>query len=287
MKEPIKIGLALSGGAARSVTHIGVLKALEERGIEVSCIAGTSGGAIIAAFYASGIPTGRMFEIASQTRLTDLGGFGFRRLGFFSSKKLQRLIVDHVGDIRFDQLRVPCAIVVTDLLTGRREVVDSGSVAVAAQASCCIPQIYAPVEMNGGLYVDGGLVDYMPISALTPFAPTLRIGVNLGFHRREDYRPRHLLSLIMHVMGLVAQQNAVFSSREADVVIRPDLRNFSSFEIKEAEAMVDVGYRETLARIDDIERLWNETRSVRTRVRRWLDRLRRGDRSAAVGAGGG
>ncbi len=286
MKDAIRIGLALSGGAARSVTHIGVLKALEEAGIEITCISGTSGGAIIAAFHAAGMPADEMLQVAARTRLIDLGGFGFRRLGFFSSDKLYRLVADHMGDLRFDQLRIPCAIVVTDLLTGQGRVIETGSVALAAQASCCIPQIYAPVEMDGSLYVDGGLVDYMPTRALLRHDPPVIVGVNLGYHRHRDYRPRHLLSLIMHVMGLVAQQNAVAAARYAHLVIKPDLRNFSSFEIKEAEAMVEVGYGATLHEIPEIQRLCEEQQSLRSRVRRWLDRMRKPEPASPAFSGG-
>jgi NTE family protein len=155
MSRPIRIGLALSGGTMKSVAHVGVLKALEEAGIEIERITATSGGTIVASHYAAGIPVRTLEERAVSMRLSDLGRVGFRRLGFLSSERIYALVANAIGEMRFEQLNVPLGIVVTNLLTGAPEVIESGIVAKAAQASCCIPQIYAPVEMNGSLYVDG------------------------------------------------------------------------------------------------------------------------------------
>jgi NTE family protein len=268
--------LALSGGTMKSVAHVGVLKALEEAGIEIERITATSGGTIVGSHYAAGIPIRALEERAVSMRLSDLGRVGFRRLGFLSSERLYALVANAIGDMRFEQLTVPLGIVVTNLLTGTVEVIQSGVVAKAAQASCCIPQIYAPVEMNGSLYVDGGLVEYMPTRALKRFDPPLVVGVNLGYHR-ETSRPSHMLALIMHTMGLVAQQNAAISERVADVVIKPDLRRFGSFETRESRTMVRIGYEETLRRLPDIEREWNRVHTLRGRVNGWWTRLRGDD----------
>ncbi len=272
--RPIHIGLALSGGTAKSVAHIGVLKALDEAGIVIDRVAATSGGSIVAAYYCAGIPIEEIAAKASSMKLTDLGRIGFRRLGFLSSDKLYRMVVDAIGDVTFEQLRIPLSIIVTNLQDGREEALDSGPVAKAAQASSCIPQIYAPVEMNGSLYVDGGLVEYMPTRALEAYEPPLVVGVNLGFHRKRANPPRHMLALIMHTMGLVAQQNAAVSERAADVCIKPDLSEFNSFEIREAEAMIEVGYREAMRCLPDIERAWERHYSLRGRVGSWWRRVR-------------
>lgn len=279
--EPIRIGLALSGGTAKSVAHIGVIKAFEEAGIEILRLAGTSGGAIISSYYASGMSTDRIAELAQQTKLTDLGGIGFRRLGFFSSNKLYRMLCDQLGTTTFADLRIPLGIVVTNLQNGAREVIESGPVARAAQASACIPQIYAPVEMNGMLYVDGGLVEYMPTGALVSHQMPLIVGVNLGYHRDTE-RPRHILGLIMQMMGIVAQRNAVMSERLAHVVIKPDLRRFNPFEIREAEAMIQVGYDEAKRRIPDIERAWSEAHSTKSRIAGWWRRTVRGEEESTL-----
>jgi NTE family protein len=271
MRKPIEIGLALSGGTAKSVAHVGVLKALGDAGIRTTCVAGTSGGAIVAALFAAGRSVEEMAEVARRTRLLDLGRIGFRRLGLFNSDKLYRLVADQIGEIGFSQLKIPCGIVVTNLITGGAEVIREGIVALAAQASCSIPQIYAPVEMNGSLYVDGGLVEYLPTRALLPFDPPVIVGSNLGFHRILR-PPHHMFSLVIHVMGIVAQANASVSESIADVMITPDLGRFSPFEIKEAEAMIEVGYEETMRRIPDIEQAWEQYHSLPARARRWWSR---------------
>jgi len=265
MDDPIRIGLALSGGTAKSVAHIGVLMALADSGIEVIRVSGTSGGAIVGAHYCAGMPLPEIAEFARKTKLTDLGGIGFRRLGLLSSEKLYRMLAERIGEITFAQLRTPLSVTVTNLMSGEREVLEKGVVARAAQASACIPQIYAPVRMNGGLYVDGGLVEYMPTRALVPHKPPLIVGVNLGAHN-EPADPRHILSLVMRTVGIVGQQNAVVSARYAHVCICPNLRAFSPFEIKEADAMIKVGYEETLRQVPAIRTAWEETHSIKSRV---------------------
>jgi len=273
MASPIRIGLALSGGVAKSVCHIGVIKALEEAGIEIVRMTATSGGSVVASYYAAGLPTEQIVERALRTKITDLGGLGFRRLGFLNSEKLYQLVTDAIGEIRFDQLAVPLGIVVANLLTGEEEVIEEGIVARAAQASSCIPQVYTPVEMNGSLYVDGGLLEYLPTRALARYDPPLLVGVNLGYHR-ELGRPAHMLALIMQTMGIVAQWNARISEQYADVVVKPDLRGFASFEIKEAESMIQVGYEAAQRRIPDIVRAWERRHTTRGRLLERWDRLR-------------
>jgi NTE family protein len=267
MDDPIRLALALSGGTAKSVAHIGALMAFEDAGIQIERLAGTSGGAIVGAHYAAGMALPEIAAHARRTKLTDLGGIGFRRLGLLSSDKLYRMLVERIGEITFAELRIPLSIVVTNLLSGEREVLEAGIVARAAQASACIPQIYAPVRMNGGLYVDGGLVEYMPTRALLPHNPDLIVGINLGA-QNEPADPRHMLSLVMRTVGIVGQQNAVISARHAHVVICPDLRRFSPFEIKEADAMIKVGYEETERQIPAIRHAWEDAHSIKSRVSR-------------------
>lgn len=267
MDDPIRLGVALSGGTAKSVAHIGALMAFEDAGFGIVRLAGTSGGAIVAAHYAAGMPLSEIAAYARRTKLTDLGGIGFRRLGLLSSDKLYRMLVDRIGEVTFADLKIPLSVVVTNLATGEREVLESGVVARAAQASACIPQIYAPVRMNGGLYVDGGLVEYMPTRALVPHEPPLIVGINLGA-QNEPADPRHMLSLVMRTVGIVGQQNAVISARYAHVVICPDLRRFSPFEIKEADAMIKVGYEETERQIPAITRAWEDVHSIKSKMSR-------------------
>lgn len=268
MEDAIDLALALSGGTAKSVAHIGVLMAFEDAGIRITRLAGTSGGAIVGAHYAAGLPLSQIADYARRTKLTDLAGIGwFRRLGLLSSEKLYRMLVERIGERTFEDLEVPLSIIVTNLMSGEREVLESGVVARAAQASACIPQIYAPVRMNGAIYVDGGLVEYMPTRALVPYRPELIVGVNLGAHN-EPADPRNILSLVMRTVGIVGQQNAVHSARYAHVTICPDLRRFSPFEIKEADAMIKVGYEETLRQIPAIRQAWEEAHSIKSRVSR-------------------
>ena len=138
---PLAIGVALSGGTAKSVTHVGVLKALTEAEIPISYIAGTSGGSIVGTMYASGMPISTLEEVAVKMSWRKLIAIKLTRLGFISSERIEDFVKETVGDLTFDELNIPCAVTATNLVTGEKRVFTEGNVARAVRASCSIPQV--------------------------------------------------------------------------------------------------------------------------------------------------
>jgi NTE family protein len=126
-KQP-SLGIALSGGLALSVCHIGVLKAFQEAGVEISCVAGTSGGAVVGACYAAGVPLEQIAEAASRMRWRRMAGLRKPRLGFFSSESIAALVISQIGEITFDELRIPFRAVAADLITGEEMEIGHGNV---------------------------------------------------------------------------------------------------------------------------------------------------------------
>ena len=185
----LAIGLALNGGTAKRVAHIGVIRALEENRIPIDYLAGTSGGAMVA----------------------------------------------------------------SDLTTREKMIFREGKVAIACQASSSIPEFYTPVEIDGHILVDGGITEYVPISALASLGEMFTIGVNLGFEQGSSKKPRHLIEMIVQVTNFIAQQNAVVSERLADFMIHPDLGEFSSLDLNKASRMIRKAYRETLQIVPDLK----------------------------------
>ena len=267
MKQPT-LGLALSGGTAKSVAHIGVLQALEEAAIRPDYLAGTSGGAIIAALYAAGVPTARLVELARNLRWKHLARLTFPRLGLLSNSGVEKLIAGLLGDVDFSDLEIPLSVVVTDLLSGSKAVFKEGKVAAAVMMSSSIPTVFEPVEADGTLYVDGGLVEYLPVESVLDYCPDVVVGVNLGYRETRSARPRHLLHVAMAVTGIAAQQNSRLSETKADVVIRPPTQRFPSFDLMASSALIEVGYRATRDRIPDIRA------ALERKEPGWLDRLR-------------
>jgi NTE family protein len=268
----VPVGLALSGGTAKSVAHAGVIKALEEHGIGIDYLSGTSGGSIVAVLRAAGRTADELIETAKGMQWRKLAGLTLPKMGFLSGEKIRKFIVDEVGDIDFEDLVIPAVVVAADLTTGTKAIFREGRVSVACQASSSIPEIYCPVRVNGHFMVDGGLVEYLPVEALTSFGEMFTIAVNLGMTRGIRSEPRHMLEVIMQVTGFVAQQNAAVSERMADFVIRPDVERFSPFALNKAAEMIEEGYRATVASIPSLKRTITEYGSMRRRMLRTIAR---------------
>lgn len=266
----LPVGVALSGGTARSVLHVGVLKALAESGIPVNYIAGTSGGAIAAAIYAFGEPIDVMEKVATGLSWWKLASIRLSRLGFISSHPIEAFLDKTLQGARFEDLGIPCAIPVTDLATGERVVFTRGPVARVVRASCSIPQIYLPVDIDGRPYVDGGLSEYLPVESVQGLGPQFTIGVNLNTRLRDYTTPRHRLGLVIQFTSMVARQNVGASVARADYVLHPDVDSYSPFDFSAAGELIELGYRLTMASADDIKRAWRRKSSLLGRMRTLL-----------------
>lgn len=220
------IGLALGGGAAKGVAHIGVLKALEDANIEVDYIAGTSVGAMIAALYAYKIDVETIGSLARRLTMSKVTSFKLNKTGFFSTESLRELMLEYVGDVAIEDAAIPLSIVATDINSGEEIVLTSGSVVDAVCASAAIPGIYIPVEINGRTLVDGGLVQNVPIEALQ----TAGAGVTIASHLNSvsHYQEiSHVLDVMRNAFEIAVSQHTQDQLKEADLLISMDLSDFS------------------------------------------------------------
>ena len=146
-----RVGLALSGGAARGIAHVGVLRALEEHAIPIDAIAGASAGALIGGAYAAGLSIAQLEELARNFRWRHMGRMSFSRLGLQSNARMEKFLRARFPITRFEDLKIPFAAMTTDLRTGEVVVMrDTGDVAFAIRASCCLPALYVPVRDSAG-----------------------------------------------------------------------------------------------------------------------------------------
>ena len=220
------IGLALGGGAAKGVAHIGVLKALEDANIEVDCIAGTSVGAMIAALYAFKVDVETIGSLARRLTMSKVTSFKLNKTGFFSTESLRELMLEYVGDVAIEDATIPLSIVATDINSGEEIILTSGSVVDAVCASAAIPGIYIPVEINGRTLVDGGLVQNVPIEALQ----TAGAGVTIASHLNSvsHYQEiSHVLDVMRNAFEIAVSQHTQDQLKEADLLISMDLSDFS------------------------------------------------------------
>src|SRR5215213_966033 len=162
-----RLGLALSGGAARGLAHVGVLKVFAEHGIRVDCVAGTSAGALVGGALASGMPMEEIEKIGRSLRWRDMGRMTVSRLGVQSNAVMEDYVRARFPVTRFEEMPTPFAAVACDLRTGGAVVMrDEGDVAFAIRASCAVPGWYVPVtDARGRQLIDGGLVANLPTSA--------------------------------------------------------------------------------------------------------------------------
>lgn len=246
------LGLALSGGAVLGCAHIGVLQALDECGIRVTHLAGTSIGALVAAFYASGCSGKEIQAIAEGLRWKDLARPSPSRLGLFSQDRLRATLRARFGDARIEDAAISTALVTTDISTGEKVVLTSGDLAEAASASACFPGIFLPVEWEGKLLVDGGLTEHLPVSPLKSWGVERIIAVD-AFIGMTFQRPKTLVNLIKNSVDIVLVQGSRQVVEDVDLLIAPDLYRFSSTELRHIPEIVQEGYEAAMRSLEMLE----------------------------------
>ncbi len=231
-KKKPSIGIALSGGMALSIAHIGVLTALEEAGIEISYIAGTSGGAIVGACYAAGVSLEAIAEGASTIRWRRMAGLQRPRLGFFSSENIATFLSSQIGDITFADLRIPFRAVTVDLVTGEEIDIGEGNVGQAVRASCTIPGVFDPVHVEGRLLVDGGLVNRIPVDVVARMGAAILIGSDVSYEVRRARRvPKNVLEVTLTALSFIGEVRARGHRELADFMIYPRMEGISALNV--------------------------------------------------------
>lgn len=249
MKTEKTIGLVLSGGGFRGIVHAGVIHGLEELGIRPTHVAGASIGAVVGGMYAAGMDGQQIRDLLAQTRLFTRHNLAFRWSGLLNADRIVEPLLPYFEQDDFTALSKKLYISRTNLETGEGDVVSSGSVLEAMKCSAALPLLFAPVEAGGQLYVDGGLTDNFPVQAIRAKCDVV-IGVSANpssFRKREDLQS--FINLLDQVMEISVSQTAVGKYRQCDVMIVPDgLRAYSLLNIKDAEALFELGYQSLLAR---------------------------------------
>lgn len=240
MPRKIKIGLALGGGLSRGLAHIGVLKVLHEAKIPLHCIAGTSMGSVIASLYACGMNLKMMEKISRRISRSNWIDFTLPKMGLVAGEKLEQLVYLLTGRRKIEETALPLAVVATDLLTGKRVVFHRGLIAKTVRASCSIPGIFNPVEMEEKLLVDGGVLDRVPVEAVREMGADLVIGVDVS-HFVDDYPIHHIFDVLSKTIDIMSREIATYRVQEANLLITPDLRDIAPFQFSQAEETVTRG----------------------------------------------
>lgn len=249
-----RVGLALSGGVAYGMAQIGVLKVLEKAGITVDCVAGTSAGAIIAAAFAAGLPPSRIEAIGLDTNWGDLFRVRPSRKGLVSSEPIEEYIRRHLPVNSFEALEKPLAVVATDICSGEEVVFTRGPLDRAVRASCSIPGIYSPVEVEGRQLVDGGMSENVPVRALKSLGAEVVIAVNV-LGSKTYFRPvTNVFQVLMRVWYFFVQRS-VFWRDTADVILEPELKAFDLFNFGDGPGIIAAGEKEARKKLREIRQV--------------------------------
>ena len=235
------IGLALGGGFARGIAHIGVLKVLEQEGIPIRVVTGTSVGALIGACYCSGLSLAEMEEVARNSRFTSFARWTLSRYGFASNDRMVTFLTQTLKCKTFEELRIPLGVTATDFNTGEGVVFHSGSVIDPVRASCAYPGMFLPVEIRGRYLVDGMLSHPVPTRPLRDMGADRVLAVHLKGAWSNGGPPRHLFDVIGQSFAIAQEKMASLWRSAADLIVEPDVAGFGYDDFKRAGDLIKVG----------------------------------------------
>ena len=235
-----KIGLALGGGFARGIAHIGVLRVLEEHEIPIDFISGTSVGALIAATYASGISLDEMERQGSETRFSDFGRWTLSRMGMASNERLEGFLHKFTPVEYFSQMKIPLSIVATDLIGGESVHFTDGEIGPALRASCAYPGLFLPVQYRGRVLVDGFLTETVPAEAARDLGAEIVIGVHLE-PGLIGSKPRNTIEVISRSFSIIQTAARQLWHKDVDVLIEPDVHYILWDEFVKTPQLVAAG----------------------------------------------
>ena len=236
-----KVGLALGGGGAKGIAHIGVLKALEDANVEIEYLAGTSVGAMVASLYAFNIGADAIGDLARRLTLSEVTTFKFNKTGFFTTDSLKEMLIEYLGEVNIEEAAIPLSIIATDINTGEEVVFREGSLADAVCASASIPGIYIPMTLNGRRLVDGGIVQSVPVQPLKAMGAGVIIASHLNVDVYEE--PKNVLDVMRNAFDIAVSQHTKGEIKEADLLITMDLSDFSIRDNTERyDELFSIGY---------------------------------------------
>lgn len=228
------LGLALGSGGPRGVAHIGVIKTLVKHKIPIDYLSGSSIGAFVGAHYALYQDIDKIHEFTLGKRQEKILSFLEPGLvgGFIKGERLEKMLNDWLGEVDFNDLKIPLQIVATDLITGKPIIFSKGNVAFASRASMAVPAFFKPVKFKEYLLVDGGVSNPVPDDVVKNMGADVVIAVNLDFYGQFNFakvNPK-FSEISIRTIAIMRQHLAEYSLSQADFVIRPDLTQNSSWK---------------------------------------------------------
>lgn len=246
--KPYQFGIALSGGGARGIVHIGVLEALHKYGIRPEIISGASAGALVGVFYAAGMEPLEILEVVKANKLVKMFKWQLPSGGLIDIKKVLSLLENHIPEDNFSSLKKPFYCSVVNLNSGQSEIKSEGKLFQWVLASASIPVIFEPQIIDGFTYVDGGLLNNLPVDCIRDQCRIL-IGVQVN-HNGPEKSISGIKAIAERTLRLAMGQNVKESLTKCDFVIAPtETRKYNTFDFKKADELFRIGFEETEKKI--------------------------------------
>lgn len=268
--KKLKIGLALGGGGARGFAHIGALKAFEEYGIKFDAVAGTSVGSLVGAFYCAGYTYDQLYRIAREIEVKDLKT---NKLFFMPSKTdgLEKIVIDELGDINIEDLKIPFCAVAVDLKTTDEVHLQKGNLAKAIAGSCCVPGIFQPVEFEDMILCDGGLRNTLPANVLKQLNCDYVVSIDINKSRGYGTDSTKVVDVLACSIRILMKSNVVKGYLYSDVLLKPNTKKFKSTKKDGFEEMIEEGYREAIDKIKEIIDLFDNKKISKRKRKKIID----------------
>lgn len=254
-KRKIKIGVAFGGGGAKGITHIGVIKAFQEFGLNFDYVAGTSVGSIMGACYANNMKYDEILKIAKTLKTSDIRT---SKLFFIPSKTegIETMMKDTFGDINIENLKKPFSCVAIDIKSTKELCISKGNLSKAVAGSCCVPGVFQPVEFGEYLLCDGGLQNNIPANIPRFFGCDYVIAVDCNSTRTYGTDSSKTLDVLACSIRILMKSNSIKGYMNADLTIASDTKKFKSTELQGLDEMVDIGYRNAVDMMPEIMKIF-------------------------------
>ncbi|MBZ5592002.1 MAG: patatin-like phospholipase family protein [Acidobacteriia bacterium] len=256
-----KIGLALGGGFARGVAHVGVLKVFERENIPIHCIAGVSAGAIVAAAYASGADVDEIAKVGCAMRFADVARWSICRLGLMGSERMAAFLKRLLKEVRFEDMKIPLGVLATDVATGEPAVFyEHGDVILPIRASCSYPGLFQPIRYQDRLLVDGAMSVEVPALLARTMGATHVISVALPMQRPEVV-PSNMMQVVNRCFQILQHRAEDTWRRHSDLIISPDVAGVEWDGFKSGIEMIRAGELAAEAALPQIKKWLGPARS--------------------------
>jgi NTE family protein len=248
-----KVGLALAGGFARGIAHIGVLRVLRDAGIHIDAVAGTSVGALIGAAYCAGTPLEEMERIGAHTSFTDFGRWTPSWLGLATNHRLEKYLARLTTAKNFEDLITPLAIAATDINVGITVYYTRGPLLPPLRGSCAYPGLFVPIQFEDRTLVDGFLTSPVPVEGASLLGANIVVAVYLEAANMEP--PRTFTDVLSRSFNIIQRHSDLAWRQQADVIIEPDMKSFVWDDFTRTPELVAAGEAATLAVLPKIREL--------------------------------